>query len=189
MKRILITGGIGCGKSVVARIVEAMGYPVYDCDARARQIMESDPVVKAKLASAFPDCMGADGNIDRKLLAACVFRSPERLDMLNSIVHQSVRDDLTVWFETRSHLTDIAFVETAIPVTSRIDAMVDEIWLVTAPMNIREQRVTSKRGMNRKDFQRRVEAQCTERLTAEVKKISNDGTRPLLPRIESLLTQ
>lgn len=187
MRRILIAGGIGCGKTIVSRIVETMGYPVYDCDKHAKRIMEESASVKEQLLHAFPECHDADKCLDRKLLARDVFSRPEKLSRLNAIVHGSVREDLERWFVECEADNDFAFVETAIPATSHIDGMVDDVWLVTAPMNLREHRVRTKRNMSRADFLKRVESQRNERIIGDVKRISNDDLHPILPRIFTLL--
>ncbi|MDE6187093.1 MAG: dephospho-CoA kinase, partial [Duncaniella sp.] len=69
-----ISGGIGCGKTVVSRIVMAMGYPVYDCDSRASRIMDTDDSIKRDIAEkVHRECITDDGRIDRRRLSEVVF--------------------------------------------------------------------------------------------------------------------
>ena len=89
---IAINGGIGSGKSVVSRIVTVMGYPVYDCDAQARQLMDSSDEIKAAISAGIHHACIKDGQIDRAMLASIVFEDKEKLAILNSIVHGAVRE-------------------------------------------------------------------------------------------------
>ena len=74
MKITAITGGIGSGKSVVSEMLRTMGYPVYDCDSRAKVIMDGDEEIKQAIATQIcGDAIDADGNIDRKRLCRCNF--------------------------------------------------------------------------------------------------------------------
>ena len=98
---IAINGGIGSGKSVVSRIVTAMGYPVYDCDARARQLMDSSDEIKAAISADIHRACIKDGLIDRAMLASIVFEDKEKLAILNSIVHGAVREHFASWAENQ----------------------------------------------------------------------------------------
>lgn len=187
MKRIIaITGGIGSGKSVVSRILTCMGYEVYDCDSRARRIMdESESIRRAIAADICPAAVTATG-IDRAVLAARVFSDSEALEALNAIVHSHVRDDFADWSRSR----EICFVETAILHASHMDALVDEIWEVTAPKEIRIERVMRRNNATREEIVRRIESQKAEETAIpQLKKriVNNDGAQAVLPQIEALL--
>ena len=119
---IALTGGIGSGKSVVQRILTALGYPVYDCDSRARALMAT-PAITASLADAFGyGIFDSRGSLDRRVLASIVFSDPDSLDRLNSITHAAVRADLNRWASGHCR-HGIAFVETAILYQSGIDKL------------------------------------------------------------------
>ena len=88
MRLIAITGGIGSGKSVVARMVQVMGYQVYDCDSRAKALMTQDDDVRDQLKQAFGDnTFLADGSLNRQHLSAVAFADDNALSRLNAIVH------------------------------------------------------------------------------------------------------
>lgn len=187
MKRIIaITGGIGSGKSVVSRILTCMGYEVYDCDSRARRIMdESESIKQAIEAEICADAITPSG-IDRAVLAARVFSDPQALESLNAIVHRHVRDDFADWTSKR----ETCFVETAILHASRMDTLVDEIWEITAPKEIRIERVMHRNNISREEIERRIESQRAEETAIpRLKKriINNDGVQAVLPQIEALL--
>ncbi len=185
---IAITGGIGSGKSVISDILRAMGHKVYDCDTRAKALMDTDESIKDDLINLISiDAVRSDRTIDRKLLSEIVFNDPDALSRLNSIVHKAVRADLRRWRDTSSDKT--VWVETAILYASRLDREVDEVWEVTAPTELRVQRVMQRNSMSREQVLARISSQSTTaaQLHPLTKTIVNDGVEPVLPQILSLL--
>lgn len=203
---IAIAGGIGSGKSVVCHILEAMGYAVYDCDSRAKQIMDSDRSMKLRIAEEV--CADAiqmqdtdNPVIDRKILAKTVFGNDCARMKLNAIVHEAVKCDIRFWATLHSEGKNSArplFIETAILRESGLDKMVDEVWVVTAPAEIRIMRAMQRDNASRSDIEARVHAQnphsvplqqatadgnCSPRL----EEIRNDGNTSVLSRILTLL--
>ena len=185
---IAITGGIGSGKSVISDILRAMGHKVYDCDTRAKALMDTDESIKDDLINLISiDAVRSDRTIDRKLLSEIVFNDPDALSRLNSIVHKAVRADLRRWRDTSSDKT--VWVETAILYASRLDREVDEVWEVTAPTELRVQRVMKRNSMSREQVLARISSQSTTAAQHHplTKTIVNDGVEPVLPQILSLL--
>lgn len=182
---IAITGGIGSGKSVVSKVLATMGYPVYDTDSEARRLMNADARVREALIQAFGlEVFDADGKLNRAGLASKVFNNPEALQMLNGIVHPAVRDDVKRW--SQSQASPIAFVETAILHQSKMDAMVDAVWTVTAPMQVRIERVMQRSGLTASQVADRIRSQQAEAGKADVV-IVNDGEQAILPQIVQAL--
>lgn len=185
---IAITGGIGSGKSIISDILRAMGHKVYDCDTRAKALMDTDESIKNDLIDLISiDAVRNDRTIDRKLLSEIVFNDPDALSRLNSIVHKAVRADLRRWRDTSSDKT--VWVETAILYASRLDREVNEVWEVTAPTELRVQRVMKRNSMSREQVLARISSQSTTatQLHPLTKAIVNDGVEPVLPQILSLL--
>lgn len=184
-----ITGGIGAGKSIVSRVLTAMGYPVYDCDSRARSLMDMSAEIKHAIAlNIGAGVILPDDSIDRRLLAEIVFRNKQMLLTLNSIVHQAVRDDLARWVSNRS--SALVFVETAILYESGLDRVIDSEWHVTAPTDIRVNRVIARNGLSREHVLARIEAQSgttPPKSSHNIITLVNDDITPLLPQIESAL--
>lgn len=181
-----VTGGIGSGKSVVCKILRTLGYPVYDCDIMARQLMANDLTTRMALLESFPDAH-IDGILDRQLLSRIVFADADRLQALNAAVHGAVRRDLAQWCGTRSGRL---FVETAILYESQLDLMVDDVWSVEAPDDVRLKRVMLRNGLAAEEVQARIDAQqryIPDRRHPSVHTIVNDGVKPLLPQIFNLL--
>lgn len=186
-KLTAITGGIGSGKSVVCRILREIGCPVYDCDSEAKRLMACDPEVIDRLSRSFPEAYDDKGVMDRGKLSAIVFSHPDRLKTLNGIVHGAVRRDLAQWVAKQNVS---AFVETAILYESELDRMVDEVWVVEAPVDLRVRRVIARNGMTAEQVMARINAQNShepDRQHPVVRHIVNDGNTPLLEQILTLL--
>lgn len=192
MKLIAITGGIGCGKSVVARMVQIMGYEVYDCDSRAKALMTNDPEVKKQLTMAFGDeTYLDDGTLNRQHLSDVAFADSTALARINGIVHPATARDMLRWADDQAHQgANLAFVETALLRTAGLDRMVDSVWHVTAPTDVRIQRVMIRSRLTAKQVQDRIAAQSIEDSIAPSEHaIINDNTTALLPQVTRLLNQ
>ena len=194
---ILVSGGIGSGKSVVCRILRALGHDVYDSDAEARRIMDNSPAIIETIASEI--CREAicreNGcrTIHRPTLAKAVFSDKEKLNRLNALVHGEVKADI---MRRRDMLAEEGrcdrplFVETAIPHSSGLDLMADEAWLVEAPPEIRIARATQRDNATRDAIEARIASQdATEShiCTPIVHTLLNAPPHPLLPQILTLL--
>lgn len=192
MKLIAITGGIGSGKSVVARVVNEMGYHVYDCDSRAKSLMTGDQWVREQLINAFgSETYLDDGSLNRQHLSQVAFNDKNALERLNSIVHPATARDLQQWAATQcSQGATIAFVETALLRTAGLDRVVDQVWHVSAPASVRIERVMARNGMSEKQVRSRINAQAAEDAIADGEQvIVNDGIKALLPQVIALINQ
>lgn len=187
-KLIAITGGIGSGKSIVARVLLNMGYQVYDCDHHAKQLMHSSPIIRQQLTTRFSDDIyNSDGTINKPLLSSIIFNDPKALAVVNSIVHPAVKDDIISWHNASP--ASLHFVETAILVEAGMQTMVDEVWNVTAPVETRIARVISRNATTRDKVVERINSQSTSLsdITVPIKTIINDGATAILPQIIALL--
>ena len=181
-----ITGGIGAGKSVVSRILRAMGYPVYDCDSRAKAIMDGDPRIHEQLCRQIHPHVVADGCIDRSLLSEIVFNDAEALCRLNSIVHAAVEADVRDWISR--HDSPLSFVESAILYKCRLAEMVCGVIEVTAPVELRVKRVMARSALSRQQVMGRISAQNDAgRRHDRSYYIINDGEEAVLPQLKSAL--
>lgn len=193
VRMIGVTGGIGSGKSVVCRVCALRGIPVYDCDSRAKDIMRLDPDIRAfLLAEVGEDTYLPDGSLDRRRLASHIFNDAHARRRVEAEVHRAVRHDLEGWCRSLSSPHGVALVESAILHTSGLDGLVDRIWLVSAPDELRVERVQSRSSLTRAEVEARMQAQKAEfdaLPAAKVQVIANDGLTPLLPRIDTLLEE
>jgi len=186
---IAITGGIGSGKSVVARMLQVMGYQVYDCDSRAKALMTGDAEVKQQLINAFgEETFLADGSINRDHLSAAAFGNSQALLRLNAIVHPATARDMLNWAKCQAaDGACIAFVETALLRTSGLDRLVDAVWHVTAPVEVRIARVMARNGLTAQQVRARIDAQAVDEAIATGEAIIvNDALQPVLPQVLQL---
>lgn len=186
---IALTGGIGSGKSVVSKILLAMGYPVYDCDSMAKQIMDADLDIHARLCEEIHPQSVVAGVIDRALISKIVFEDKAALARLNAIVHSAVKADLNRWVASRQTSgAKKVFVETAILIQSGLIDRVDDIWEVFAPIDVRIERVKKRNGLSESQIRARIESQKSESLEGIAHKtICNSPEDALLPQIVALL--
>ena len=182
-KLIAITGGIGAGKSVVADIVRAAGYAVYDCDQRAKELMTSSPAIKQALIAEFGQDIYINDTLNKQLLSNIVFTDKDALKYVNNTVHPAVREDITKWVLQQEVMP--VFVETALLQEGGIDAMVDLVWNVTAPVETRIQRVIKRNSTTREKVIERIKSQkeLSNIKGVSIIEIINDGTTPLLPQV------
>lgn len=192
MRLIAITGGIGSGKSVVAHLVHVMGYQVYDCDSRAKALMTQSDKVRRQLVEAFGgDTYLADGSLNRQHLSKVAFGNDEALARLNGIVHPATAKDMRQWANALSNNgVEVAFIETALFRTAGLDKLVDEVWHVTAPSDIRIKRVMARSGLTAQQVQDRMASQAIEEEPANGEHIIvNDDTSAVLPQVIHLLNK
>lgn len=191
MYLIAITGGIGSGKSIVSRMLAVMGYHTYDCDNRAKQLMTNDKDVRQQLVQAFgPETYHGDGAINRQHLSSVAFGNKSALARLNGIVHPATARDMQRWAREQADAgARVAFVETALLRTAGLDRLVDGVWHVTAPADVRIQRVMKRSGLTAEQVSSRMAAQSIEDAVADGEcVIINDGIAALIPQISHLLS-
>ena len=191
-KVVGLTGGMGAGKSVVARILRCMGHPVYDADSAAKRLYDEDSVLLEAVKTRFgPATLDAKGRLIRSRLAALVFSEPEALEALNALVHPAVARDFRRWHsqrEAQGH--PWVFREAAILFESGSNQDCDRVWGVTAPDAVRVDRVRHRSGWSELDIRARMSRQWPQdevmnRCDAH---IQNDGQSPLVPQILHLVS-
>ncbi len=153
-KIIGLTGGIGSGKTTIAKYFISLGVSVYIADEEAKKVLYL-PEVAEEVRSAFGDEVFTNGEPDRKKLAAKVFSDPEKLQLLNGIIHPRVGQHFQHWVQSHAG-EDIVIKETAILFESGSYKDCDAVILVTAPKEIRIARVMARDGVS--------EAQVLERM-------------------------
>lgn len=141
-KIVCLTGGIGAGKTTVARFFEELGVPVYIADQRAKMLMENTPEVKSQIVELFGEEAYLGNLPNRSYLAQLVFRQPDKLQLLNSIIHPAVEKDFQNWRSQQS--SPYVIKESAIVIESGNYKKCDTIILVTAPEKVRIERVVQR---------------------------------------------
>lgn len=188
--KLAIVGGIGSGKSVVSRLFRLLGIPVYDCDAEAKRLMNSDAQLRMALTDAIGDAVyDAEGRVDRRYLASYMFGHAERVARVNGIVHPAVRADFKAWAQRMA--APVVAVETAILFESGMDADVDAILLVYAPEALRVQRAVLRDGSDEDSVRKRMESQRKdeELFPTSTYIIYNDGEKSLIAQVRAVLEE
>lgn len=188
-----ITGGIGAGKSVVSRILRLKGYQVYDCDSRAKHLMEESELILDALEGRFGrECLTDERKLNREVIAGRVFSCDSDREWLNALVHAEVRKDLNAWYEAQAanSVTGLHFVESAIMQSSGLSKLCDKIILVEAPQGLRVSRAMQRGGISEENLLKRIESQRHEfeLLPHEnVIHLENDESSSLLCELEEIL--
>ncbi|MDR0798910.1 MAG: dephospho-CoA kinase [Dysgonamonadaceae bacterium] len=190
MKTIGLTGGIGSGKSIAARILETMGVPLYRSDEEAKRLTNTSPVIRKALTARFGDKLFAGESLDKPLLASLIFTDKENLQFVNSVIHPVVFNDFLQWKQQQELLSQpFIAIESAILFESGLDGAVDVIFLVSAPLETRIARVEKRDQINRASVLNRIRSQQSEeeRIARSDYVLINDGLQALLPQIENSL--
>jgi len=159
-KIIGLTGGIGSGKTTVARYMASQGIPVYIADEEAKRVMNT-PEVLSLVAKTFGVSVLENGIINRQKLAQLVFNAPEKLEQLNNIIHPKVKQDFENWVQ-KHHNHPFVIKEAAILFESGSYQFCDKIITVTAPENVRIQRVIQRDGVTEDQVLARIQNQWKE---------------------------
>lgn len=191
MIKLGITGGIGSGKSVVARLLQVMDVPVYLTDDAAKRLMTDSPDIRCELSAlAGAEVYRPDGSLNRALLAAYMFGHPDRVARVNAIVHPRVKADFLRWCgEQERRGFPLVGMECAILYESGFDSLVDRVLTVSAPVDIRLQRVMRRDAAREEQVRKRIAHQLDDSLLVSRADfvVTNDGFTPLLPRLYDIL--
>lgn len=190
MKKVGLTGGIGSGKTVVSEIFSALGVPVFNADFHAKKILESDGEVREELLSLFGEKIIGQGMVDRKAIGQIVFSNPEKLQLLNAIIHPRVFQSFEDWCSNNNSYPYVV-KEAAILFESGADKGMDAFVVVTAPIELRISRVVSRDGITEEQVMQRISKQWKEQelLKRANFVIHNDGEQLLIPQVVSIHEQ
>jgi dephospho-CoA kinase len=191
MLLIGVTGGIGAGKSVVVSVFRCLGIPVYDADSHAKALMTTDRNLQEAIKKEFGTLSFTDqGRPNRAYLASQVFPDPEKLRKLNRLVHPRVAEDFEHWVEKQKSEPKIPYVikEAALLFESGSNRQPDKIIAVTAPDEVRKQRVQKRDGRSPQEIEQIFERQMSqqEMIRRSDFTILNDGSRLIIPQILAL---
>ena len=189
-QNILVSGGIGCGKSFVLEVFNALGIPSYDADSRAKGLYDTDTaLLDAVVRLAGADVL-KDGRLDRKALAARIFASPRLRTGIEAVVHPAVMRDFARWRGEQD--CPLAIMESAI-LLEHPGLLADMDWkvVVTAPMDVRVKRIALRDNATQEQIAARIASQCDDarRVSLADFVIENDGIKAILPQIIVFLKQ
>lgn len=175
MYKVGITGGIGSGKSTVAKIFKQLGISVYSSDERAKYLMVSEPLVRSKISSTFGPESYVDGKLNKSFIASKVFSNQKELDKLNAIVHPAVKNDFDFWCSTQQGT--YVLKEAAILFESKAHIGLDKVVLITSPKNLRVSRVVKRDQSSEKEVLERMDKQWADskkRLLSDFEIVNNE---------------
>lgn len=183
--RVAITGGIGSGKSYVCKRLEAFGIRVYDCDAAAKRLMRTSSALQQDLCHLVGDDVYVDGMLQKQVLAKFLLASEDNKQAVNQIIHPAVARD----FECSGY----EWLESAILFDSGFDRRIhfDYIVCVSAPLEIRIQRVMNRDGISREKTMEWISRQLPQEevLKRANFEIVNDGMEDIDEQILIVLNK
>lgn len=192
MLTIGLTGGIGSGKSTVAKMLAELGAPSFDADKVGHEIyLPGAPAYRDVIAAFGDGIVAADGSIDRKKLGPIVFADPAQLKRLEAIVHPRMFErmgEMVADIRAKGVKSPIV-IEAAILIEAHWQPLFDEIWLVVAPHEKVLERVELERGLKPEQTAARIKAQLSddERRKEASLVIDNSGTiEQLRIKVDSL---
>lgn len=181
-----LTGGIGSGKSTVATLLEAFGYPVFYSDLESKKII-NDPAVLQELCGIFGEKILRNGVLDKLALAAIVFDDESKLQQLNAIMHPKVREAFQLW--RKKQTSNLVFNEAAILFETGANSHFDKVILVVADKDIRLKRVAKRDGATISEIENRMDKQWPDekKLALADYVVENNGQNPLTPAVKQVL--
>jgi dephospho-CoA kinase len=184
--KIGLTGGIGSGKSTIAKIFEVLGIPVYYADTEAKKIMNEDHQLKAQIVQHFGENAYKDNQLNRSYLSSVVFNNKEKLSLLNSLVHPATIRNSKEWINRQT--TSYAIKEAALIFESGTQEYLDYIIGVSAPAHIRIHRAMQRDKLTREEVLQRMSRQIEEVIKMHLCDfiIYNDEVKPVIPQVLEL---
>jgi dephospho-CoA kinase len=186
MIRIGLTGGIGSGKSTIAKIFEVLGIPVYYADAASRRLMNEDPAIIKDIIQHFGEKSYTDGKLNRAYIASIVFNDPEKLTLLNSLSHPATIEDANKWIRQQS--SPYVIKEAALIFESGSAENLDLVIGVFAPAPLRIRRTMDRDKITQEEVKKRMERQINEELKMKLCDyvIINDEQQLVIPQVMAL---
>jgi dephospho-CoA kinase len=160
--RVGLTGGIGSGKSTVARVFEVLGIPVYYADEATRQLMNTDEALRKEIISNFGEESYSNGQLNRPYIASIVFNDKEKLELLNALTHPATIRHANAWMQQQT--APYVIKEAALIFESGSAENLDYVIGVSAPKTIRIRRVMERDHISSEEVQKRMSRQLSEEM-------------------------
>ncbi|MES2431484.1 MAG: dephospho-CoA kinase [Bacteroidota bacterium] len=186
MLKVGITGGIGSGKSTVAKIFETLGVPVYYADTTAKRLMNEDEELKQLIKENFGEGAYTNEQLNRSYLSTVVFKDAEKLALLNSFVHPATIRDGIQWMKTQK--APYAIKEAAIIFESGSQVHLDKVIGVYSPTALRIQRAMKRDNISNEEVMARMNKQIDETIKMRLCDyvITNNEQELLIPQVLKL---
>ncbi|MBL7771214.1 MAG: dephospho-CoA kinase [Flavipsychrobacter sp.] len=186
MLKIGITGGIGSGKSMVAKVFEHLGIPVYNADTAAKSLMKNDPALRASITELFGPEAYLNGTLNRFYISSLVFKDRSKLEALNALVHPATIKYGKDWMNRQT--TPYAIKEAALIFESGTQNELDYVIGVYAPQALRIHRVMQRDNVTREQVLQRMANQIEESVKMRLCDfvVVNDDQQLVLPQVLAL---
>lgn len=156
-----VTGGIGSGKSYICRIISSLGFPVYNCDAEAKKLMNTNKHIINSLKQLIGEnSYDSEGNLNKPIIAQFLFANEENAHKINSVVHPVVKEDFRSWASAQN--ADLIFMESAILFESGFNDVVDNVITITVPPETRIERTIRRDNTTREQVIARMNQQMQD---------------------------
>jgi len=156
-----VTGGIGSGKSYICRIISSLGFPVYNCDAEAKKLMNTNKhIINSLKLLIGENSYDSKGNLNKPIIAQFLFANEENAHKINSVVHPVVKEDFRSWASSQN--ADLIFMESAILFESGFNDVVDNVITITAPPETRIERTIRRDNTTREQVIARMNQQMQD---------------------------
>lgn len=182
-KKVGLTGGMGSGKSIVAKIFETIGIPVFNADTIAKKLMQEDIELKQKITHLFGADTYLDGKLNRAFLAGIVFNDKEKLTLLNSVVHPATLAAARDWMNQQT--APYMVKEAALIFEAGAEKQLDLVIGVSAPKDMRIKRVMERDAICKEQAEARMQNQMddTEKMNLCDYVIINDEKHLIIPQV------
>ncbi len=184
-----ITGGIGVGKSIVSKIIELMGYNVFNSDFEAKSLINKDPLIKDQLIKLLGREIYKNSILNKEVMAEKIFSNNETRKLVNEIVHPRVRDSFALFVSKQKN--NLVFNESAILFETGSYKEFDKIILVTSPMYLRVSRIINRDKCSKQELNAKISSQWDDNTKIPLADfvILNDEKEPIINQIEIVLNQ
>jgi len=189
MLKVGLTGGIGSGKSTVAKIFEVLGVPVYYADDAAKHIMNTDAELREKIISTFGAGSYVNNELNRPYIASIVFENTEKLTLLNSLTHPATIRDAERWMQQQT--SPYVIKEAALIFESGSAENLDYVIGVFSPLPLRIKRIMERDNVTRDEVMKRMSRQIDEDIKMRLcdKVIVNDEQQLVITQVLALHQQ
>ena len=189
MKKIGLTGGIGVGKTYIAKILQKLKIPVFNSDIEAKKCLLNNTILMEKLKLEFGKTIFKDGQLQRKILSNLIFNDKKKLNKLNSLVHPYVKESFDFWCKNQN--SNIIVKEAAILYESKSHLNLDAVICVSAPFELRVKRIEERDQLNKSAINKIIDNQMSQEKKEQLSDyiIINDEKKLILPQLINIIKE
>lgn len=160
--KIAVTGGIGSGKSEFCSYLKSKGFPVISADNEAKELLCSDASVKDRIIKAFGKAAYTEKGVNTKFLADKVFSDPEKVKVINSIIHPRVIKKIKAMMNSMLEKNPMIFIEAALIYEAEMEDLFDYVILITASEDAKISRLSLRDNTTEEEIRKRMDHQIPD---------------------------